>query len=59
MLYGVDPRAKMRARRVLWQQDEPSVAAWDAHTMSPVMGQSTVYVLLELPRRVHESGMSA
>ena len=46
MLLDADPRAKTGTRKVLWEQDEPTVSTWDVHSMSPVAGQSTVYVLL-------------
>ncbi|KAF8549630.1 hypothetical protein OG21DRAFT_567454 [Imleria badia] len=49
VLHDADPRAKTHAHKVLWEQDEPIVSTWDVHSVSPVAGQSIVYVLLELP----------
>ncbi|KAF8549620.1 hypothetical protein OG21DRAFT_567112 [Imleria badia] len=49
VLHDVDPRAKTHARKVLWEYENPIASAWDAHSMSPVAGQSVVYVLLMLP----------
>lgn len=49
VLHDADPCAKTHARKVLWEHDAPIVSAWDVHSMSPIAGQSVVYVLLELP----------
>ena len=46
VLHDADPRAGTRACKVLWERDEPIVSAWDVHSVSPVAGQSIVYVLL-------------
>ncbi|KAF8549616.1 hypothetical protein OG21DRAFT_566874 [Imleria badia] len=46
VLHDSDPRAKTRARKVLWEHTNPIISAWDAHSVSPVPGQSVVCVLL-------------
>jgi hypothetical protein len=48
VLHNVDPGSKTHARQVLWEQEQPVVSAWDVHSMSPLAGQSVVYVLLEM-----------
>ena len=49
VLHDIDPSSKTRVRQVLWEQEQP-VCAWDVHSMSPVEGQSVVYVLLQFFR---------
>ena len=50
ILHDADPRAKIHPHKVLWEQDEPIVLAWDVHSVAPVGGQPVidVYVLLVL-----------
>ena len=46
VLHDADPHAKTHARKVLWEHEEQIVLAWDVHSVSPVAGQSVVYVSL-------------
>jgi hypothetical protein len=48
-VHDVDPGSQTHARQVLWEQGQPVVSARDAHSVSPVAGQSVVYVLLVRP----------
>ncbi|KAF8549626.1 hypothetical protein OG21DRAFT_1606346 [Imleria badia] len=46
VLHDVNLCAKTHAHKVLWEQDGPTVSAWVVRSVSPVAGQSIVYVLL-------------